>query len=511
MPRPIAVGSIFIECNHFGGTPADLDTFRRSELIHGDEVLDVREGVIGGMFDVLKDEGTTIAPLLVASACPSGPVTAECYTELKAQLLARLTKAPPVDGVLLGLHGAAAADNAGDLEGDLLSAVREIVGADTPVVATLDLHAHITETMVTEADALLAWETYPHRDAFETGQRGARALLDILQGTLTPTMAMATVPVMVSAIHGGTELPGPFAEVMERAKAWERTGEVYSASAILVHPYLDLPKMGGGGIVITNDNMERAVSLASQLAAEYWDRRFELEPELLTPDAAIQKGLTETGQILLVETADCCGGGAAGDSVASIRALLAACPNHRSVASVVDPNAAERCHQAGVGAEVHLQLGHQIDTRWGGPVEVTGRVLNLTDGRFQYQGGIWDGRSGDMGPAAVIQAGGIEICIATHPTYEWCGEQLASLGVDTTDAKFVVAKNPMNYHMVWPSAKAFVLDTPGPTPATLRHLPVKRLQRPYFPLDPEIQNLEPVVYRGNQTRRSNRDMPLGGD
>lgn len=496
MTRPIAVGSIFIECNHFGGTPANIETFRRSELLFGDEVRDITEGVIGGMFDVLQNAGRSVAPLLVASACPSGPVTAECYKELKTQLLARLMDCLPVDGVLLGLHGAAAAENAGDLEGDLLSAVREVVGPDTPVVATLDLHAHITETMVAGADALLAWETYPHRDAFETGQRGARALIDILRGTLTPTMAMAKVPVMVSAIQGGTEKPGPFAEVMQRAKAWERSGEAYSAGAILVHPYLDLPQMGGGGIVITNGDMDQAVRLASQLAIEYWDRRFELEPELLTPQAAIRAGLREEGQVLLVETADCCGGGAAGDSVASIRALLAICANQRSVATVVDPSAAELCHKAGMGAEVRLKPGHQIDPRWGTPIELTGQVVNLIDGHFEYKGGIWEGRCGDMGPSAVIRSDRIEVCITTYPTYEWCGEQLASLGIDTTDAKFVVVKNPMNYHMVWPSAKAFVLDTPGPTPATLRHMPFQHLQRPFFPLDPEIKSTQPVVYRG---------------
>ncbi len=313
-------------------------------------------------------------------------------------------------------------------------------------------------------------------------------------------MAMARVPVMVSAIHGGTEQFGPFAEVMQRAKAWERNGEAYSAGAILVHPYLDLPEMGGGGIVITNGDMDRAVRLATELATDYWDLRFELEPDLLTPEAAVEAGLKKAGQILLVETADCCGGGAAGDSVASIRALFNACPNQHAVATVVDPSAAQLCHKAGVGAEVALTLGHQIDTRWGSPIDVTGRVLNLSNGQFQYQGGIWDGRSGNMGASAVIQTCEVRICIATHPTYEWCGEQLASLGVDTTNAKFVVVKNPMNYHMVWPGAEAFVLDTPGPTPATLRHLPFERLQRPFFPLDEEIDNLQPVVYRGNQQR-----------
>jgi microcystin degradation protein MlrC len=501
MARPIAVGSIFIECNHFGGTPADLDTFRRSELLHDDAVLTVNEGVIGGMLDVLRTAGHSIAPLLHASACSSGPVTDNCYDKLKQQLLSRLQNALPVDGVLLGLHGAAAAESTGDLEGDLIQSVRQIVGPQVPIVVTLDLHAHITEAMVTESDALLAWETYPHRDAFETGSRGAKALLDILTGKLCPTMAFAKVPVMVSAIHGGTELPGPFAELMQFAKGWERDGTAYSAGAILVHPYLDLPDLGSGGLVITNGDMQRAVELATQLAEGYWERRFELEPQLFKPDQAIQLGLQQNGQVVLVETADCCGGGAVGDSIATVRALLDADLTERSVAPVVDPEAARLCHEAGTGSELTLKIGHSVDSQWGSPIEVTGRVTQLTSGVFQYEGGIWDGRRGEMGPSAVLQVGSLQLCISTHATYEWCGEQMQSMGVDTEDARFVVAKNPMNHSMAFPNAHAvYVLDTPGPTPATLRHAPFSKLQRPYFPLDNDIPSLKPTIIQGRNTQ-----------
>lgn len=500
MARPIAVGSIFIECNHFGGTPANLETFRRSELLHDDAVLTVNEGVIGGMLDVLRSARRNVTPLLHASACPSGPVTDDCYDELKQQLLSRLQNAMPVDGVLLGLHGAAAAESTGDLEGDLIQAVRHVVGTKVPIVVTLDLHAHITEAMVTQSDALLAWETYPHRDAFETGSRGATALLDILGGRLTPTMAVAKVPVMVSAIHGGTELPGPFAELMHRAKSWERDGTAYSAGAILVHPYLDLPNLGSGGLVITNGDMPRAVQLATQLAEGYWEKRFQLEPQLFTPAEAIQLGLQQNGQVVLVETADCCGGGAAGDSIVTVRALLDARLTDRSVAPVVDPTAARLCHEKGIGGELTLKLGHSVDTKWGSPIEVTGRVTRLTNGDFQYDGGIWDGRRGEMGPAAVLQVDSLQLCIATHATYEWCGEQMKSLGVEAEDVRFVVAKNPMNYSMAFPNAHAvYVLDTPGPTPATLRHAPFSKLQRPYFPLDDDILNLKPTIILGRNT------------
>ena len=120
MTHAIAIGSIFVECNHFGGIPADLESFRRSELFHGDEVLDRTTGTVGGLLSVLRDRAVSIKPLLVASACPSGSVTSECYRQLKRELLDRLRCSLPIDGILLALHGSAAVDDVGDLEGDLL-------------------------------------------------------------------------------------------------------------------------------------------------------------------------------------------------------------------------------------------------------------------------------------------------------------------------------------------------------------------------------------------------------
>ena len=102
-----------------------------------------------------------------------------------------------------------------------------------------------------------------------------------------------------------------------------------------------------------------------------------------------------------------------------------------------------------------------------------------------------------MGPSAIFQTNEIQILITTHATYDWRDEQFQSLGVEPAGAKFVVAKNPMNYHNVYDElAKAiFILDTPGPTPATLRNVQLKNMARPYFPLDPEIENLVPAIYQ----------------
>ena len=495
----IAIGSIIIECNHLGGTPADIEHFRRTELYYDREILGLSNGVVGGMLSVLADRKVQVAPLLVASACPSGPITSSCYQQMKAGLLDRLRQSLPVDGVLLPLHGAAVAEDVDDVEGDLLVAVRAVVGPDVPIVVTLDLHADVTEAMVRSANAILGWETYPHRDTFETGVRGAQLLLDTLDGKCRPTMAAAKVPVLVSAINGGTEGHGPFADVMRLAKSHEGKNGVLSTSVFLVHPYIDVPGMGGGGVVITDDDPHKAESLAREIAEMYWSRRFDLEPKLLSPSEAIAQGLRiEGGPVLLVETADCCGGGASGDSVATLKALLESNITQPSLVPVVDPEAAAACHRAGVGHEIAVELGHKIDPKWGRPIFVRGTITTLSDGRFIYgNGGVWENQETSMGPSAVLKVDNIQILIMSRPTYDWMDEQFRCVGLDAAKAKFVVAKNPMNYQMAYAgiAKAAFVLDTPGPTPATMRHYAYQKLQRPYFPADHDIPGLTPTVYR----------------
>ncbi|MCP3694331.1 MAG: M81 family metallopeptidase, partial [Planctomycetaceae bacterium] len=100
MGNTIALGSIFIECNHFGGTPADLETFQRGQLDYDADILSYKTGTVGGMLDTLRKGDADIFPLLVASACPSRHITQACYQQLKDELLTRLSEALPVQGVL---------------------------------------------------------------------------------------------------------------------------------------------------------------------------------------------------------------------------------------------------------------------------------------------------------------------------------------------------------------------------------------------------------------------------
>jgi|EP01044_Picomonas_judraskeda_P004981 microcystin degradation protein MlrC len=51
-----------------------------------------------------------------------------------------------------------------DVEGDLLSKVRAIVGPDCPIGAELDPHSHLTDLRFNSADILIAFKEFPHID-----------------------------------------------------------------------------------------------------------------------------------------------------------------------------------------------------------------------------------------------------------------------------------------------------------------------------------------------------------
>jgi microcystin degradation protein MlrC len=295
----------------------------------------------------------------------------------------------------------------------------------------------------------------------------------------------------------GSTDEGPFADVMRHAKSLEQRPGVLSTSAFLVQPHLDLPGMGGGGLVVTDGDPEQAACLAAEIAEIYWQRRFDLEPRIWTPAEAISDASRHPeGMILLLETSDCIGGGACGDSVGALRALVDR--DAPSLVPVVDPEAAAICHSNRIGDSVELTLGHKIDPRWGQPFPITARVQNLADGKFIYTGGIWGGQTGEMGPSAWIRSGNVDILVTTFTTYDWSDEQFRSMGMDPSAARFVVVKNPMNYRIGYAGRfrAAYVLDTPGATPASVRNVKFTRLERPYFPLDENIPGMKPVILRG---------------
>jgi microcystin degradation protein MlrC len=497
----IAVAQISSESNHFVPTECDLEFFRNTGfLLEGVRLFELRGtgGEVAGMLSALdRDQEVTVAPLLAARANSGSPLSASCYSCLRSALLDGLEKAMPVDGVLLSHHGSMAAAGEFDPEGDIVFEVRRRVGADVPVIMTLDLHGNITRRMVESCTAILGYEQYPHRDTFHTGERAAELILRVCRSEVSPVMACAKLPMLLTAFHGTTDGDAPFGKLMRKAKELEFQPGVLSASMFFVGSYIDVPEMGSSALVVSDHDFELAAASARGLASEFWRTRNAFSVETVPVAEAVRRGMAiDGGPILLLDTADTTGGGAAGDGAGVIRGLLDAHIPNPCIAMVVDPQAALTCSETGVGAELDLHLGHRIDPKWGTPVCVRAKVLRVFEGRFRYTGGILAGTDATMWLSAVVQANHVSILIATYPTYDWADEQYRCAGLDPQKMKFVVVKNMMNFRSGYGDfAKAFyVLDIPGPTPSDMRLLPFRRVPLPIFPLDHFATDPEPAIF-----------------
>ena len=75
---------------------------------------------------------------------PNGPVEHAFFVELLDTIGRRLRAALPVDAVYICSHGAGLTTEEDDPDGVLFEMVREIVGPEVPIAATLDLHANVS-------------------------------------------------------------------------------------------------------------------------------------------------------------------------------------------------------------------------------------------------------------------------------------------------------------------------------------------------------------------------------
>src|SRR6516225_2795787 len=154
----IAIGQLWQETNTLNPLPTTRADFEAFGVVRGVELVermaDVNE--LGGFIQSLRawPERPEIVGLARLGTWPSGLATADTFAWVREELVEGLRRVLPVDAVLLALHGSLAAEGAPDVEGDVLDALRDLLGPDVPLVATLDLHANVTERMVRAADAL---------------------------------------------------------------------------------------------------------------------------------------------------------------------------------------------------------------------------------------------------------------------------------------------------------------------------------------------------------------------
>ena len=259
---------------------------------------------------------------------------------------------------------------------------------------------------------------------------------------------------------------------------------------------MDVAELGFTAVAIADGDQAAADAAAERLARQYWDLREEFRVPLWSADEAIRLGLAVPGgPILLVDAADCTGGGASGDSVIVLARVLALAPEATATVLIVDPEVAAAAHAAGEGARIAVALGNKLDPSYGEPLHAEALVVKLHDGSFTYSAGVFGGQKASMGSAAWLRIGAADVLVASLSSYEYMGEQFTAAGIAATERKFIIVKNPMNYQQAYEGAAAsYILDTPGPTTPALTRIAIPRAGRPFYPFDTDfVPRFTPVA------------------
>lgn len=203
MPR-ILTAQLAHETNTFSRRPTGVDEFLSYRYAVGPAVFEQQRGTnseIAGFLDVAEAEGWELVPAIAASACPSGRVTAEAYRRFAGDIMDAAAKGP-WDGVLLALHGAMVTDSDEDGESRLLADLRRRLGNTLPILATLDLHANVSDPLAAAASALVSYRSYPHVDQCERGREAALLLREAFRRKAVPTCRVARRALLEGANDG---------------------------------------------------------------------------------------------------------------------------------------------------------------------------------------------------------------------------------------------------------------------------------------------------------------------
>jgi microcystin degradation protein MlrC len=502
----IAIGQLWQETNTFNPVPTTRRDFERFGVLRGEEIVarmaDINE--LGGFIQSLREwpERPEIVGLVRLPAWPAGRVTAETFCWLRDELLTSLRHALPVDGVLLALHGAMAAEGAPDVEGELLTELRAILGPAIPLVATLDLHANVTERMVRAADVLVLYHTAPHVDVFETGRRGAALMRRILVEGARPLVAFQKLPLVVPAERANTQDAASVSYgLRETLQRWEAEPAVLTAGLATVQPWLDVPEFGSAVVVVTDGDEQLARARCACIAATVWERRRDYLPELVPIEDAVRAARENaSGLVVLSDSADATTSGAPGESTAILAELLRHEWERPALVTFVDPEVVQAADQAGAGTPLTVALGGKRDRRFSRPVALDVRVEKVFDARFVLSGHLGRNLPIDMGRSAVLRHGGVYVIVTSESGPHFAPELFTAAGLDPFAAALLVAKSPCGFRAAYAerAARILVVRAPGCAPPDFWRYEYHHIQRPLWPWD-DIEKWEPaplVLRRG---------------
>jgi microcystin degradation protein MlrC len=485
----IAIGGFQHETNTFAPSRADYAAFEAGGgwpgVRYGEPIFAAVEGAnipAAGAIQSLRALGHSLVGTAWGAASPSAHVTADAFERITGELIGTLESAKPVDAVYLDLHGAMVVETYDDGEGEILRRVREAVGPRVPLVASLDLHANVTRAMFERADALVAYRTYPHVDMAETGARAARVLDQMLragrrlQGGFHQLDYLTGIPSQCSFIEPCKTI------YQELSRLEERHGCVLSFT-----PGFPMADFADCGMSVFGYGLEEAgsVEAVQRLRGAVADAEKDFAMEIHdAPDAVRRaRSLGAPGApVVLADTQDNPGAGGNGDTTGLLRCLIEQKAADAVLGMLIDPESAQRAHDAGQGSTLVFSLGGLSRIPGDAPLKGEFTVERLGDGRFTCTGPMFKGFRMTLGPMALLRsraAPGVRVVLASRKCQAADQEMFRTLGVEPRRSRIVALKSSVHFRADFePIAKeVLVVKSPGPALADPAEFKWTRLRK----------------------------------
>lgn len=491
----IAVGGFQHETNTFAPQQATWNDFERADawppLLHGPELIAGVDGFnipIAGAVRRLAELGHEIVPLAWAAAPPASYVTKDAYERMWALLEPDLRALGPFDAIYFDLHGAMVAEHTEDGEGELLRRIREVVGDDLPIVASLDYHANLTPDMARLATALVGYRTYPHVDMAETGRRAVELLDRLLKEKRPVYRAYRQLDFLIPLVWQCTFIEpakGIF-DLVAELEAGEKSHNqgIVSVTHTPGFPPADIAQCGPALVVYGHDR-EAVDAAADKLAQAVRAHEKAFAGELLDPDAAAVRAIalakTAAKPIVLADVQDNPGAGGTSDTVGLLAALIRHKAKGAVIGMIVDEAAARAAVEVGEGNIMRRGIGAAVGYAGEKPVEADWRVVKLGDGKFTGTGPFYGGAKFQIGPMALVtdEASGVSAVLACRRVQAADQEMFRHVGIEPSRAPILALKSTVHFRADFqPIAETIlVVQSPGAHITDPVEMPYKHLRK----------------------------------
>lgn len=476
----IFAAGIVTETNTFSPMPTGLgnfETMRRANYAPGNSMGATEIDALQRLTSV---RGWEFIFSLSAFAEPAGITVRHAYEQLRAELLADLDAALPIDIVFLPLHGAMVADGYDDCEGDLIDCVRAIVGPDVVIGVELDLHCHLTQRMVDGADLIVIYKEYPHTDMAQRAHDLFDLAVATREGRIQPAMALFDCR-MIGMYLTPYEPMRSFVDAMLAA---EGKDGVLSLSLAHCFPWGDVPDCGARMLAITDGNPAQAQAVAEAWGRRFYDLRREVTIRPLSLDAALDHALASSRTpVVIADQSDNAGGGAPSDSTFVLRELLERGVTNAGVAMIWDPIVVQLAQAAGVGATLRVRLGGKLGPMSGDPLDLSVTVTGLIDDMVQEWPQQGEPVRVPCGHSAALHCNGIDIIVNSRRGQVFGPQVFSNFGIDPNQKRLLVVKSTQHFYAGFApiAGEILYMAAPGAIAPLFTQIPYTRVDLHKYP------------------------------